>query len=864
MMTRTKTLSLCVAVLSAILLGSCSGGDGSFVASQTAASSSSVANQWSALALTLIRTTPGFSPPVASRALGYAGVALYETVVPGMPGYESLAGKLNGLPPLPPADTSPGVQYHWPAAANAAMASISRFLFSNTSAGNMTAINDLEATLAAQFQAEAGSETFARSVARGQAIAQAIHDWSLSDGGAFGHLTNASPGYVPPVGPGLWVPTPPAFAPALQATWGENRTFVLPSGASCAAGPHPTFSTDPASAFYAEAVEVQTTGNNLTPEQMEIANFWADGAGTTATPPGHWFSILNQIAERDDLDLAVVAEAQCKLGLAVADGFIVCWNAKFLHNLMRPVTYIQANIQPGWTSFIGTPQFPEYTSGHSVQSGAAATVLTEMFGDDFAFTDDTHASLSFPSRSFNSFWDAANEAAISRLYGGIHFRSGIEVGVECGRAVGHAVNAIRFRMPAVQFSQHASTFDGELANEWFDLSRELIRTTPGYSPPVAARALGCMGLCLYESVVHGMPGYRSLAGGVVGLTSLPQPRRDVAYHWPSVANAAMASTLKKFFPAASPTNVAAIDALEAQTAAAFAGAAPSAVIDRSIDFGRETAAVMHFFARSDGGHNGQTSNFPTSYVPPVGPGLWVPTAPAFSIALQPFWGGNRCFALEAGDAADPGAPPPFSTSTTSLFYQEGLEVHDVGVSLTPEQIDIALWWADGGATFTPPGHSISWASIALRQTGAKLDRAAEVYAKVGLAVSDGFVSCWNAKFKYNLLRPITYIQANIDAVWTPLIATPPFPEYTSGHSTQSGAAAFVLTQLFGEGFAFVDDTNSTLLSMPSRSFGSFTEAAEEAAISRLYGGIHFRAAIEIGVAQGVAIGKKVVALPFNE
>ena len=733
-------------------------------------------------------------------------------------------------------------------------------------APNVTAINDLEATLAAQYQSETDATTYARSVAHGQAIADAIKNWSLNDGGAFGHLTNASPGYVPPSGsPELWVPTPPAFAPALQATWGQNRTFCLASGESCTPGPFPAFSTDPSSAFYAEALEVCDVGNNLTPEQMAIANFWADGAGTTATPPGHWFSILNQIAAADGLNLAAAAEAYCKLGVGVADAFIACWNAKFKHNLMRPVTYIQNNIQPGWTSFIGTPQFPEYTSGHSVQSGAAATILTELFGDDYAFVDDTHAALSFPARSFSSFWEAANEAAISRLYGGIHFRSGIDVGVEMGRSIGWAVNALPFKEnPGKPTGAAVGTYDAEFAHEWMDLARELIRTTPGYSPPVAARALGFTGVTLYESVVPGMPGYRSLVGALRDLAACPIARPGVPYHWPSSANAAVADALRKYFPTTSLANKAAIDALEQQYATQFATAADAATLARSVAFGRECAKTVHLWSRSDGGLTAYASNFPASYVPPAGPAFWVPTAPAFSAALQPFWGMNRSMAMPLASSCDPGAPPPFSTSTTSLFYLQALETRDVGDNLTPEQIAIALWWADGGNTYTPPGHSVSMATIALRQTSSKLDKAAETYCKIGLAVSDGFLSCWHAKYKYNLMRPITYIQANIDPTWTPLIATPPFPEYTSGHSVQSGASAHILTSLFGENFAFVDDTNAALLGAPSRSFGSFNEAAEEAAISRLYGGIHFRAAIEIGLQQGVAVANFVNALPFKD
>jgi hypothetical protein len=136
---------------------------------------------------------------------------------------------------------------------------------------------------------------------------------------------------------------------------------------------------------------------------------------------------------------------------------------------------------------------------------------------------------------------------------------------------------------------------------------------------------------------------------------------------------------------------------------------------------------------------------------------------------------------------------------------------------------------------------------------------ASTLAKLGCAQADAFVSCWSTKFKYNLLRPVTYIKRHIDKAWEPLLITPPFPEYTSGHSCQSGAASTVLTAVFGESFAF-DDATHVDEGLPVRSFPSFTAAAEEAAMSRLYGGIHFRFGNEVGLAQGRAIGAIAAAL----
>jgi hypothetical protein len=263
------------------------------------------------------------------------------------------------------------------------------------------------------------------------------------DGGHEGHLQNFPP-YDAPGGPAYWVPTPPAFLPALQPYWGTNRCFVLPAGDACPPGDHPPFSDDPSSAFFAEAIEVLEAVRDLTPEQETIARFWSDDPGTTSTPPGHSISIATQVLRREDASLATAAETYARVGMAVCDAFIACWNAKYAYNLLRPVTYLQRLLDPGWSPILVTPPFPEYPSGHSVQSGAAFQVLTDLFGDGYAFVDHTHDARGFAPRSFGSFFEAAEEAAISRLYGGIHFRSAVEKGITQGRCIGRVVSALPF------------------------------------------------------------------------------------------------------------------------------------------------------------------------------------------------------------------------------------------------------------------------------------------------------------------------------------------------------------------------------------------------------------------------------------
>jgi len=417
------------------------------------------------------------------------------------------------------------------------------------------------------------------------------------------------------------------------------------------------------------------------------------------------------------------------------------------------------------------------------------------------------------------------------------------------------------RAQAVSFTGPlpATQFDAGVPTAWFDLVQRLVRGTPGYSPPVASRALGCLGVGLYESVAPGMPDHVSLASTLHDLPPMP-PARGAGYHWPSVANATLATMARSLFPTAPETLRGEIDSLEAR----LSEQVPPGILRRSIERGREVAASVDGWARGDGGHEGYLRNFPSSYAPPSGPDKWVPTAPGYLPALQPYWGGNRPMAIDNALACDPGAPPAFSTDPASAFFAEAREVYETVNGLTPEQREIALFWSDDpGQTATPPGHSASILGQVLRADDRSLADAAVGYARMGIAVCDAFIACWRVKFIHNLVRPISYIRSEIDRAWgDPLpVTTPPFPEYTSGHSVQSAAAAEVLTATFGT-VAFTDHTHDARGLAP-RSFGSFNAFAQEAAISRLYGGIHFRSAIERGLEQGRCIGTAVAALPLR-
>lgn len=406
----------------------------------------------------------------------------------------------------------------------------------------------------------------------------------------------------------------------------------------------------------------------------------------------------------------------------------------------------------------------------------------------------------------------------------------------------------------------ASDFDASVPNTYIDfMLSDLIKETPGFTPPVAARSLGYIGVALYESLVPGMPGSNSLVGQLQELESLPTILEDEKYHWPSVANAAMYHIISDLYFNATAENLGLLEGIYTDFESDFSWV-PADIYDRSIEFGEAIADAIYEWSTTDGGHEGQLSNFPVDYIAPVGEGLWEPTLPAYSIAMQPYWGSNRCF-IAANSTVPLAAPYTYSTNPASTFYEQGYEIYATSLSLTEEQEDIAFFWADGGGTITPPGHSISIAKQILENEDASLNKAALTYAKVGISQADAFICCWKYKYIYNVLRPITYIKDNIDAAWLPLIGTPPFPEYPSGHSTQSGAMVSVMESLFGKDYAFTDHTHEALYG--TRSFNSFEEAGWEAAISRLYAGIHYRQACRQGVISGNIIGDNVNALSWN-
>lgn len=407
--------------------------------SKTAEYPDDIAHCWVQASRLMVKNA-SMSPPRAARAYGYLGQVMYECVVNGMPNHVSLYGQINGMPEVPASD--PNLEYHWPSVVNKGSYDMIMYLFSDATDEVKAVATNAYSAMHDGYAATIDPTVLSRSESYGQLVASIIRVCADQDG----YATNHNCAYTPPVGEGLWEPTAPGFVQnPLEPCWGEQRPFVLENvETQCYPAAPPAYSTDPSSAFYIEMMEVYNTVQAADAEQLAIARFWADGGGTP-TPPGHWLNIANIILNDQDGDLAEAAEIYCKIGLAVNDAFISCWKSKYEMNYLRPITAIR-NLVAGaenWLPPIVTPPFPECTSGHSSQSGAAYKVLEDFFGD-VTFTDTTANSL-YPARTFDSFEEAANEAAMSRLYGGIHFRTACEVGVTQGECIGEAVLALQFR-----------------------------------------------------------------------------------------------------------------------------------------------------------------------------------------------------------------------------------------------------------------------------------------------------------------------------------------------------------------------------------------------------------------------------------
>ncbi|MEK6476292.1 vanadium-dependent haloperoxidase [Catalinimonas sp. 4WD22] len=384
-----------------------------------------------------------------------------------------------------------------------------------------------------------------------------------------------------------------------------------------------------------------------------------------------------------------------------------------------------------------------------------------------------------------------------------------------------------------------------------------------FSPPVASRIYSYASMAAYEALIHDHPEYQSLAGQISGLEEAPQPEEGKEYNF-SLASIHAFTTVGRNLIFSEEK----MDQYQQQVYSKYESALSSDAYENSLAYGQQVAD--HIMAWADKDNYKQTRTFPKFTVKDE-PGRWQPTPPDYMDGIEPHWASIRTLVVDSAQQFRPAPPTPFSMDENSQFYKEMMEVYSTGVNLTDEQEEIAKFWDcnpyvshhQGHVMFatkkiTPGGHWIGITAIASRLANASLMQSIEAYTLTSIALMDGFISCWDEKYRSNLIRPETVINQHIDPDWTPLLQTPPFPEYTSGHSVISSSAAVALTHLYGEPFHF-KDTTEVAYGLPPREFESFIKASEEAAISRLYGGIHYMPACEVGVKQGRQVGNFIVS-----
>ena len=381
------------------------------------------------------------------------------------------------------------------------------------------------------------------------------------------------------------------------------------------------------------------------------------------------------------------------------------------------------------------------------------------------------------------------------------------------------------------------------------------------SPPAASRAYAYANIAAYEVLVHFYPDCISLHAQLPSFPLIQAPSNPVSSSLSAVyaflqvseqmvySDAALEDSLHQIVKWYKNKNI------------------DSNVYAHSLQYGKRVADSILAWAGKD--HYKQTRTM-RRYTYLKGEGKWSPTPPGYFAAVEPYWNRIRCLAMDSANQFKPKPPVDFSKDSGSLFYNQAFEVYDVVNKLSKEHKAIASFWdcnpfdlnTNGHLYFaskkiSPGGHWINITALACRQTASNIIKTSCAYTLVSIALFDGFISCWDEKYRSNCIRPETFINRYIDEAWRPLLQTPPFPEYTSGHSVVSTAAAVVLTRLFGEKFSYTDDTE-TEFDLPVRHFNSFIEASNEAAISRLYGGIHYRSAVVNGQEEGHQIGEWVL------
>ena len=389
-----------------------------------------------------------------------------------------------------------------------------------------------------------------------------------------------------------------------------------------------------------------------------------------------------------------------------------------------------------------------------------------------------------------------------------------------------------------------------------------------FTPPVASRIYAYTSLASYEAIRFITPGNPSLVEKMKGFEKMPEPEKDKKYNYTLAASKAFFTVTHKV--------VFSLDSLKNYEANLFdtfkENISDDSVYQRSIDFGTKVGETILKRAIAD---NYLKSRSKPKFLGSNEPGKWRPTQPDYLDGVEWCWNTMKPLLMDSASQFFPGPPPAYSTDSNSVFFKAVKVVYSINKNITEEQKVIAKFWDDnpfviehsghlmfGSKKITPGGHWMGIASIAARQTNADIIKTAKTYALTAVALFEGFISCWDVKYKWSYVRPVTVIDEYIEKTWSPLLQTPPFPEYTSGHSTITASAATVLTKLYGDNFSYNDTSDLRYIGM-QRKFNSFLQAADECSVSRLYGGIHYRLSVDTGALYGRKVGNFIIEKLFK-
>jgi hypothetical protein len=386
---------------------------------------------------------------------------------------------------------------------------------------------------------------------------------------------------------------------------------------------------------------------------------------------------------------------------------------------------------------------------------------------------------------------------------------------------------------------------------------QLTKNCVGFSAPISARAYSYFSIGMHESTVEILPEMQSLSGQLNGYKRTVWASNKKDYHWSLVVNSANKEILAYLYRGMPPSNALKLQAIYDSIFKQESTYCSVKKSQKSVNYGVQIALEIIAWSILDSADNGFNENYPESYQPPQCISCWTKTTPGYLPSLLPFWGGNKTMLAGSHALVHECKPFEFSKDSTSMIYQNSKEIVELSNSSNPELEIIAEYWNDAaGYSGTPAGHWFTIAQQIAQQNHLTIERALELYAKLGIALNEASITCWKLKYTYNFLRPISYIHRFIDPQFNTIIDSPPFPEFPSGHSFQSGAGSEVFNAIIGTNYSFTDSTNATKRGIDNtlRSYTNFDEMADEISLSRLYGGIHYRYTLDQSLEYGRKLG----------